>query len=257
MTWLSAPARVAAVLAALAIFAAVELKPQIAAADSLSINLSMLRQRSLAASGTATGNATAGPAIAANDLALLQRSTQTGGGTNTNQTAVNFLNLDQTAIATSGDATGLDRGTATSGAATAGNLAVVEQTNDQAISGAVPSGGVRQSAVNVADIGQTAAAKSGEATSSGPGAISSSGDASSLNVTVVEQRTLQTYGGPTSGEATGSVVQTASNMATVDETTGAISGRATASVSSTGNSGSASSSASTYISQGATQAGGQ
>ncbi len=257
MTWTRVPARIAAVLTALSLVAGVEFRPQHASADTFSLNLSSLRQRSVATSGTATGNATAGPAVAYNDLALVQSTTQTGGGATTTQTGINYLDLDQIAVAWSGNASGLNGATATSGSATAGNLAVVEQTNDQSITGAIPSGGVEQTAVNAASIGQLTTAASGEATATGAGVGASSGDAASLSAAVVQQRTQQTYSGPASGTAWGSVRQTATNEAVVDQATGSISGRATASVSSTGNSGSASSSASTYISQGTVQAGGQ
>ena len=257
MSRLRLPLQLLTVLSAFAMAAGVEFKPQVATADSYSVNLSMLRQRSIAVSGIARGDATAGPAVAYNDLALVQSSTQTGGGTNTTQTAVNSLDLDQLAVATSGNATGLDGGKATTGAANAGNLAVVQQTNDQSISGSVPSGGVEQTAVNVAAIGQATTASSGEATATGAVSTASSGDASSLSTAIVDQRTRQTYTGPAGGRSWGSVRQTATNVATVDQATGAISGRATASVSSTGSSGSASSSASTRISQGQTQIGGE
>lgn len=254
---------VLAVVTIVVLVAGAALTPQRASADSISVNELHLSQRSIAMTGNATGNATSGPAVATNEAIVVQKSVQVvaGGprsGADNTQTSVNYLDLNQAAIATSGDASGTDGGTASSGAATAGNLAIVHQLNVQIIAGWVPEGGLQQDAVNVADIDQTSVAASGDANATGDGSNASSGDASAFGFTFVQQRNIQIYvGRPDTASIAGSVHQSAANVATVDQVTGAISGTATASVSSTGNSGSASSSASTMIRQGALQLAGE
>lgn len=177
--------------------------------------------------GTAAGvGAATGQALAFNGVVLPQIDVQVIAGDdytkeNSTQTATNTANIEQNAIAGSGDATASDGGTATSGSATAANLVLGLQYNIQVIAG--NGCAVDQTASNTLNLTQDAAAISGDAEASN-GGNASTGDASAVNAALIKQGNVQVYTCRNGG--TGS--QTAENFADFNQTTGAMSGNASA-----------------------------
>jgi hypothetical protein len=190
-------------------------------------NTKNIQQTSSETGGTATGNAVAGPAMTMDQAQVHQLNIQVIAGddatkANSTQTASNEANITQDDDAASGSATGSGAGTAQSGSALARSRALVLQLNIQVIAGVGCS--VTQTASNVANIDQSAAAVSGTATAS-DAATAQSGDARATNSAAVVQKNVQVY--KCSKPSTGS--QTASNTADITQGTGAMSGSASAS----------------------------
>jgi hypothetical protein len=120
------------------------------------------------ASADETSTATTGPATASNIVVGLQLNVQViaGIGCDVDQVASNTLSLDQTAAAASGDANAVNGGNASSGAASAQNMARVSQRNLQVYICRGGSTG-QQVAENVGDFEQTTAAATGSADADG------------------------------------------------------------------------------------------
>jgi hypothetical protein len=194
-----------------------------------------------------TGNS--GPAMAFNRETVIQKNIQVIAGdaetkANSTQTASNDAAVTQAAGAASGDASGTNGGIAVSGAAFAGNIAVVHQMNIQVIAGRGCD--VDQVASNTAEVDQTALAVSGDASADGAGSQAQSGNASAINVDVVRQRNVQIY--VCRGDGTGQ--QVAGNILQDAQTSLAVSGDAVAGEggdSSTGNASSDISSQTTQV----------
>jgi hypothetical protein len=183
--------------------------------------------------GDANGDgAIAGPAIAFNTPIIIQHNVQvdTTGDPDNTQTATNTAVVNQDTAAGSGSATTSGGGTATTGAAMAVSTAVVLQINIQVIAGFVPDGGVTQTASNDAEVDQTTAALSGDASGDGSGSSASSGNASASNSAHIGQINVQIYAGSYNdvSDAAGQITQEAMNSASTEQATAAASGTATA-----------------------------
>jgi hypothetical protein len=192
--------------------------------------------------GDASGNGIAGPAIAFNNPIVIQHNIQvdTTDNPNNDQNAANDATIGQNTTAASGDASGINGGTATSGAATAISTAIVLQLNIQIITGFTPAEGVTQNASNVADVDQDTVAASGTSSADGAGSTATSGNATANNSAYLSQVNVQVYSGTPMGvDNSGTVTQTAANGGTAAQETGAGTGTATAADGSTATSGSA------------------
>jgi hypothetical protein len=165
--------------------------------------------------------------MAFNREIVIQKNIQVVAGdaeteANSTQTAANEATINQVAGAASGDASGTNGGIAMSGAAFAGNIAVVHQMNIQVIAGRGCD--VDQVASNTAEVDQTALAVSGEASADDAGSQAQSGNARAINVDVVRQRNVQIY--VCRGDGTGQ--QVATNTLQDAQTSLAVSGDAVA-----------------------------
>lgn len=178
------------------------------------------------------GVATAGPAIAQAVAVVRQLNVQVAAGdpgalANSSQTATNTAGVTQTVVALAGDATATDGGSAATGYAISGAMAVVLQFNIQIMALLSPDCVVTQVASNDADVDQTAAAMSGEATAGGANSDASSGNARALARQFSIQRNVQIY--VCTGRNLGSAGnQDASNSLAAGQAAAAISGDASA-----------------------------
>ncbi|HEU0073541.1 MAG TPA: hypothetical protein VFS30_05975 [Dehalococcoidia bacterium] len=178
------------------------------------------------------GVANAGSAMAQAVAVVRQLNVQVAAGdlealANSSQTATNTAGVTQTVVAVAGDATATDGGTATTGYAISGAMAVVLQLNIQIMALLSPECVVTQVASNDANVDQTAAAISGEATAAGANSEASSGNAHAWARQFSLQRNVQIY--VCTGRNLGSTGnQEASNSLAADQTAAAISGNASA-----------------------------
>ena len=162
------------------------------------------------------------------------------------QSGTDTANVKQATLAETGNAAANARSAALAGAAAALGQVQIHQVNVQVI--ATPNNSndtSSQTATNTATANQTTAAQSGDATSS-DGSIAQTGNATAHSLTIINQINIQVIAGYTPA---GGVHQTASNDATVDQTTVAQSGDATASDGSTARSGDADASSVAVIQQ--------
>jgi hypothetical protein len=173
-------------------------KPGSNDSTQVAVNDADVDQLSLAESGDATagdgGTATSGDATAQSTADIRQLNIQiiAGKECSATQVAVNDADVEQVAVAASGDATATDGGTATSGDATATNDASVKQKNQQMYICTGQNSGTEgyQVAVNDADVQQAAVAVSGDA-EAGSGETTESGAATASNTTDIEQKNRQ------------------------------------------------------------------
>ena len=160
-------------------------------------NEANIDQTNIAVSGDASasdgGTAMSGRAIAGSFAHVLQLNVQViaGFGCAVTQEASNVVDLDQEAVALSGDASATG-GSATTGDASARNSAHIQQRNIQIYHCHEGSAG-SQVANNVADYDQTVAAATGNATSTA-GGDSSTGDALSESDVRLNQSNFQLAG---------------------------------------------------------------
>ncbi|MPZ50694.1 MAG: hypothetical protein GEU75_15585 [Dehalococcoidia bacterium] len=161
--------------------------------------------------------------------------------------ATNNESVAQSRLAQMGVATSMTGGSATAGPALAFDNAIVSQINVQAVAGGPQTEALStQTATNNATINQTTASESGDATGSN-GGIASSGNARAGSLAIVQQLNVQVIACP---NATEPINQTASNDATIDQTTLAASGDAAADGSgSTASSGDASARSVAFVQQ--------
>lgn len=135
-------------------------------------------------------------------------------------------NVKQTTLAETGDTAADAKSTAHAGAATALGQVQIHQVNVQVIAGPKDTrDNSTQSATNTANATQTTAAISGDALAT-DGGRARSGNAHANSLTIIHQINIQIIAGHA---PSGGVHQTASNDATVDQTTVAASGDAGAS----------------------------
>lgn len=135
-------------------------------------------------------------------------------------------NVKQTTLAATGNTASNAKSTAHAGAATALGQVQIHQINVQVIAGPKDTReNSTQTATNTANVTQTTAAISGDALAS-DGGRARSGNAHARSLTIIHQINIQIIAGHA---PSGGVHQTASNDATVDQTTVAASGDAGAS----------------------------
>jgi hypothetical protein len=177
------------------------------------------------------GVANAGSAMTQAVAVVRQLNVQVAAGdlealANSSQTATNTAGVTQTVVAVAGDATATG-GTATTGYAISGAMAVVLQLNIQIMALLSPECVVTQVASNDANVDQTAAAISGEATAAGANSEASSGNARAWARQFSLQRNVQIY--VCTGRNLGIPGnQEASNSLGAGQTAAAISGNASA-----------------------------
>jgi hypothetical protein len=176
--------------------------------------------------------AIAGPAVAYANAVVHQLNVQVATGdpvalANSSQSANNTAGVSQTSVALTGNATAEDGATATTGYAISGGLVVVIQLNIEIMALLSPDCVANQVASNDAQVDQTTAAMSGDATAAGENSNAASGNARAFARSFSIQRNVLIY--VCTGRNSGSSAdQQAANELVVSQAAAGLSGSAAA-----------------------------